>query len=296
MPAAIATCWRSAAPTSRARPASRRQRRKRRNPQLQRNRRRRRSALTFKDKHALETLPKTEMPRLHDESDRLNTSWLTSGSMPATPSVRPESPRPWRLPGQPWTTPRTAGHPRHLVERRAIRHTRARCRPGDPVCALALGLGAERHDQIDTGPERRRQHPPVVLRPFLVGPGGGVQQHSVRFGGRLGQSRAVEAEVRRTVRRIAQRQAGQGAVSRNGVLIPLNRMGHIIERAGEHILDAVGIVAVAAASRGARNQRRFEEQPLRIDDLVIGARPQRPQEIPDLLPCLGLPRRLPPPS
>ena len=185
-------------------------------------------------------------------------------------------------------------HPRHLIERRAIRHPRARCRPGDPAGALALGLGAERHDQIDTGAERGRQHPPVVLRPFLVGAGGGVQQHGVRFGGRPGQSRAVEAEVRRTVRGITQRQAGQRAVARNRVLVPLHLVDHIIERAGEHLLDAVGIVAVAAAARGARNQRRFEEQPLRIDDLVIGAGPKRAQEIPDLPPCLGLPRRLAP--
>ena len=118
-----------------------------------------------------------------------------------------------------------------------------------------------------------------VLRPFLVGARGGVQQHAIGCGGRLGQSRAVEAEVRRAVRRVAQRQAGQRAVSRNRVLVPLHRMAHVIERAGERLLDAVGIVAVAAAPRGARNQRRFEEQPLRIDDLVVGARPQRAQEI-----------------
>ena len=92
------------------------------------------------------------------------------------------------------------------VERRAVRHTRARRRRGDPRRALALGLGAERHDQIDAGPERRREHPPVRLRPFLVGARGRVQQHAVGRGGRLGQSRAVEAEVRRAVRRVAQRQ------------------------------------------------------------------------------------------
>ena len=122
-----------------------------------------------------------------------------------------------------------------------------------------------------SGPERGREHPPVRLRPFLVGARGRVQQHAIGRSRGFGQRRAVEAEIRRTVRRVAQRRAGQRAVSRNRVLFPFHRMAHVIERAGERLLDAVGIVAVAAAPRRARDQRRLEEQALRVDDCVIGA-------------------------
>ena len=75
---------------------------------------------------------------------------------------------------------RGAGNqPRHPVERRAVGHARARRGRGDPRRTLALGLGAERHHEIDARAQRRREHPPVRLRPFLVGARGRVQQHAI---------------------------------------------------------------------------------------------------------------------
>ena len=76
MPAAIPTCWRSAAPTSRASPASRRSRKRRQTrsapPREPKPGKRR---LSFHEKHALETLPSTiaalqaKVRALHDRLD-----------------------------------------------------------------------------------------------------------------------------------------------------------------------------------------------------------------------------------
>ena len=50
-----------------------------------------------------------------------------------------------------------------------------------------------------------------------------------------------------------------------------DRMLHVVERGRSALADAVDVIAVAAAAREARDQRRFEEQTLCIDDLVIAA-------------------------
>jgi hypothetical protein len=179
--------------------------------------------------------------------------------------------------------------PGSLAEKIAISGApSARCRSGNPRRAFAFGLGAERHHQIDVRPQHGREHSPVRLRPLFVGAGGRVQQHAIRRTCGFGQRRAVEAKIRRAVRRVAQRRGGQCPIPRNRVLLSFHRVAHVIEHTGERLLDAVRIVAVAAAPCRAREQRRFEKQALCIDDGVIGAAAKPAHKPADVLPGRSL--------
>ena len=80
-------------------------------PRRHPSRPRRRAAsarLSFKEKHALETLPK-QMAALQDEAKALNDGWATPASMDATPRRLPTSRRasPRRMPS--WRRPRRSG-------------------------------------------------------------------------------------------------------------------------------------------------------------------------------------------
>ena len=163
---------------------------------------------------------------------------------------------------------RAGNQPRHLIERLPLRHPRMRRGLRDAHGTLALGLVAVRHDEIDVAAaEHRGQHPPVLLRPFLSGLRGRVQQHAVGLGRARRETCAVEAEVRRSLARIAQRLGGQRAVARNRVLLPFDRMLDVVEPRRRGLLDALAVVAAPPSLRITRDQRRLE-QPLRVDDLV----------------------------
>ena len=77
------------------------------------------------------------------------------------------------------------------------------------------------------------------------------------------------------------------------MLIARDAVADIVGERRRRLADAAGVVAVAAAAGGARDQRG-SDQTLRVDDRVVIAGAQRPPEFADLTPGRS-PRQRPPP-
>ena len=107
-----------------------------------------------------------------------------------------------------------------------------------------------------------------------------MQQHGVALG-RSGKSRAVEPEIGRALRRVAERETGQDAVALDRVEIAADAMADVVEHRGERLADARGVVAVPTALREAGDDRGAQ-QALAVDDLVVARRPGGAQAAGDL--------------
>ena len=108
------------------------------------------------------------------------------------------------------------------------------------------------------------------FRPLLARLGGCVQQHRIALSGG-GKARAVEAEIGRALRRVAERQAAEDAVALDRVQRAADAVAHVVEQRGQRLADAGGVVAVAPAVREAGDDGGAQ-QALAVHDLVVARR------------------------
>ncbi len=92
-----------------------------------------------------------------------------------------------------------------------------------------------------------------------------MQQHGIALG-RRGKARAVEPEIGRALRRIAERQPAEDAVALDRMQIVTDAMADVVEHRGERLADAGRVVAVAASVREA-GENGGTQQSLAVDDL-----------------------------
>src|SRR6185369_2460215 len=108
-----------------------------------------------------------------------------------------------------------------------------------------------------------------------------------------GEACPVEAKIGLSFWAIAERAAGDDAVSLDRVLRIADAVTHVVEGGSERLANAVPVITVAAATRHARDQGGAQ-QPLAVDDLVITAGANLAQALGDLLQRAGREQRLAP--
>ena len=119
-----------------------------------------------------------------------------------------------------------------------------------------------------------------------------MQQHRVAFG-RSAKARAVEPEIGRALRRIAEREAAQDAIALDRMQRAADAVANVVERRRERLADARGVVAVAPAMGEARDDRGAQ-QTLTVDDLIVTRRPDGAQAAADFAERCRREKRLPP--
>src|SRR5450631_4907177 len=113
------------------------------------------------------------------------------------------------------------------------------------------------------------------LQPLLFRPCRGVQQHGIALRWRS-EARAVEPEIGRALRRIAERQAAEDAVALHRMEVAADAVADVVEHRGERFADACGVVAMAPPMRKTGDDSGTQ-QALAIHDLVIARRPDGAQ-------------------
>src|SRR5215472_18617112 len=93
------------------------------------------------------------------------------------------------------------------------------------------------------------------IRPQLAGLCRRVDQHRVGSNARsAGDRGAIESVVERIVRLIAEREAAQRAVARDGVRTPFDPVANVVKPAGEWLADAGAVIAMSGPACGPGDQ------------------------------------------
>src|SRR5262249_43136335 len=120
-----------------------------------------------------------------------------------------------------------------------------------------------------------------------------MQQDAVGLPPRWRDSLAREPEIDGATRIVAECEAGQHAIARDGMEVACDAMPYVVEPRRRPLTDAVRVVAMPAAAGEPRHERGAHE-PLRVDDIVVAARAHGAPEAGDLAPGCGHKRRTAP--
>src|SRR5262249_28352717 len=148
----------------------------------------------------------------------------------------------------------------------------------DALAPLPLGLGAPWQLGRDPARRERATEPdPAVFRPLLGLARGRMQQDAEGRATGTGEPGSVEAEVDRTLGRIAEREAGEDPVALDRMELAGDAVAHVVEAGRQRLANAGCVVTMPAAARDPADQRGAQ-QALGVDHLVVDARAYHPPE------------------